>query len=96
MPEPALSETPNCKPSGKDNDRRELPLVDRVAQLLIDIQTELLEDQQYLVLRPQRYQHLMKLALGEDCMADVTHFAPFLPKSSGLDGGATGKCNRIK
>ena len=39
------------------------------------------------------YQQLMKLMLGEDCMANVTHFAPFLPKSSGLDGGVAGKCD---
>jgi hypothetical protein len=41
------------------------------------------------------YRHLMKLVFGEDGMANVTHFAPFLPKSSGFDGCATGKCNRF-
>ena len=45
----------------KDKDRRELPLVDEVAQLLIDIQTELPEGQPYLLLPPQRYQYLMRL-----------------------------------
>jgi integrase len=45
----------------KDKDRREVPLVNRVAQLLIDIQTELPEGQPYLLLPPQRYQHLIQL-----------------------------------
>jgi len=50
----------------KDKDRRELPLVDKVAQLLIDIQTELPEGQPYLLLPPRRYQYLMSLkAKGE-------------------------------
>jgi integrase len=50
----------------KDKDRRELPLVNQVAQLLIDIQTELPEGQPYLLLPPQRYQYLMRLkAKGE-------------------------------
>ena len=45
----------------KDKDRRELPLVDEAAQLLIDIQTELPEGQPYLLLPPQRYRYLMGL-----------------------------------
>jgi len=45
----------------KDKDRREVPLVEWVAQLLIDIQTELPEGQPYLLLSPQRYRHLMIL-----------------------------------
>lgn len=45
----------------KDKDRRELPLVDKVAQLLIDIQTGLPEGQPYLLLPPRRYQYLMSL-----------------------------------
>ena len=50
----------------KDKDRREVPLVDEVAQLLIDIQTELPEGQPYLLLSPQRYRHLTNLkARGE-------------------------------
>ena len=50
----------------KDKDRREVPLVEEVAQLLIDIQTELPEGQPYLLLPPQRYRHLMILkARGE-------------------------------
>jgi len=50
----------------KDKDRRELPLVDKVAQFLIDIQTELPEGQPYLLLPPPRYQYLMSLrARGE-------------------------------
>ena len=50
----------------KDKDRRELPLVDEVTQLLIDIQAEFPEGQPYLLLPPRRYQYLMKLkAKGE-------------------------------
>jgi len=45
----------------KDKDRRELPLVGKMAQMLIDIQTELPEGQPYLLLPPQRYQYLMEL-----------------------------------
>ncbi len=45
----------------KDKDRRELPLVDEVAQLLREIQGMLPKDQTYLLLSPQRYQHLMML-----------------------------------
>ena len=45
----------------KDKDRRELPLVDEVAQLLRDIQATLPKDQPYLLLSPQRYEHLMML-----------------------------------
>jgi integrase len=45
----------------KDKDRRELPLVNQAAQLLIDIQSELPEGQPYLLLPPQRYQYLMRL-----------------------------------
>lgn len=50
----------------KDKDIRELPLVDKAAQLLIDIQTELPECQPYLLLPPRHYQYLMSLkARGE-------------------------------
>jgi integrase len=50
----------------KDKDRREVPRVGEVAQLLIDIQTELPEGQPYLLLPPQRYRHLTSLkARGE-------------------------------
>ena len=50
----------------KDKDRRELPLVDEVAQLLIDIQTVLPEGQPYLLLPLRRYQYLLSLkARGE-------------------------------
>ena len=49
----------------KDKDRREVPLVDEVAQLLIDIQTELPEGQPYLLLSPHRYQHLKALRLKD-------------------------------
>jgi len=45
----------------KDKDRREVPLVDKAAQLLIDIQAELPEGQPYLLLPPRRYQYLMRL-----------------------------------
>ncbi|MFH1613644.1 MAG: tyrosine-type recombinase/integrase [Planctomycetota bacterium] len=47
--------------SVKDKDVRELPLVDKTAQLLIDIQAELPEGQPYLVLPARRYQYLMGL-----------------------------------
>ena len=47
--------------SVKDKDVRELPLVDKAAQLLIDIQAELPEGQPYLLLPPRRYQYLMSL-----------------------------------
>ena len=50
-----------CRAVEKDKDRRELPLVDKVAQLLVDIQTGLPEGQPYLLLPPQCYQYLMKL-----------------------------------
>jgi integrase len=46
----------------KDKDRRELPLIDKAAQLLIDIQTGLPEGQPYLLLTPQRYRYLIKLS----------------------------------
>jgi len=45
----------------KDKDRREVPLTEEAAQLLIDIQTELPEGQPYLLLPPERYQYLMRL-----------------------------------
>ena len=45
----------------KDKDRREVPLIDEVAQLLANIHAELPEGQPYLLLTPQRYQHLMML-----------------------------------
>ncbi len=45
----------------KDKDRREVPLTEEDAQLLIDIQTELPEGQPYLLLSPERYQRLLKL-----------------------------------
>ena len=45
----------------KDKDRREVPLIDKVAQLLIGIQTELPEGQPYLLLPPNRYRYLMAL-----------------------------------
>ena len=47
--------------SVKDKDVRELPLVDKTAQLLIDIQAELPEGQPYLLLPARRYQYLMGL-----------------------------------
>lgn len=46
----------------KDKDRRELPLIDEVAQLLVDIQAELPEGQPYLLLTPERYQYLIRLS----------------------------------
>jgi len=45
----------------KDKDRREVPLVDKAAQMLIDIQTELPEGQPYLLLPARRYRYLMRL-----------------------------------
>jgi integrase len=45
----------------KDKDIRELPLVDKAAELLIDIQTELPDGQPYLLLPSQRYRYLMRL-----------------------------------
>ena len=45
----------------KDKDRREVPLTDEAAQLLVDIHAELPEGQPYLLLSPERYQHLLKL-----------------------------------
>ena len=45
----------------KDKERRELPLVPDVAQLLADIQIDLPDGQPYLLLAPERYQHLLKL-----------------------------------
>ncbi len=47
--------------SVKDKDVRELPLVDKTAQLLIDIQAELPEGQPYLLLPARCYQYLMGL-----------------------------------
>ncbi len=45
----------------KDKERRELPLIDELARLLISIQEALPEGQPYLLLSPQRYASLMKL-----------------------------------
>lgn len=45
----------------KDKDRREGPLTEEVAKLLIDIQTELPDGQPYLLLPPERYRCLLKL-----------------------------------
>ncbi len=45
----------------KDKDRREVPLTEEAAKLLIDIQTELPNGQSYLLLPPERYQRLLKL-----------------------------------
>ena len=45
----------------KDKERRELPLVESVAQLLANIQADLPEMQPYLLLTPERYKHMMKL-----------------------------------
>jgi len=45
----------------KDKERRELPLVDEVADLLIQLQMDLPAGQPYLLLPPPRYHHLMKL-----------------------------------
>ncbi len=46
----------------KDKDRRELPLTDEAAQMLVDIQTELPHGQPYLLLTPERYRYLIKLS----------------------------------
>ena len=45
----------------KDKDRRELPLIEEVAQLLKDIQNDLPSDQPYLLLSPRTYRHVLKL-----------------------------------
>ena len=45
----------------KDKERRELPLVDEVADLLTRLQVDLPEGQPYPLLPPERYQHLMRL-----------------------------------
>ena len=45
----------------KDVERRELPLIDELVQLLVDIQTELPEGQPYILLAPERYQKLLEL-----------------------------------
>jgi len=45
----------------KDKERRELPLIDSVAQLLADIIADLPEGQPYLFLSAQRYEHLLML-----------------------------------
>ena len=45
----------------KDKDRRELPLISELAQLLVDLHAELPQGQPYLLLSPRRYQHLMRL-----------------------------------
>lgn len=49
----------------KDKDRRELPLTAEVAQLLINIQAELLEGYPYLLLPPERYDYLIELSNDE-------------------------------
>ena len=46
----------------KDKERRELPLTDEVAKLLIKIQETLPPGQPYLLLPPDRYQHVIKLS----------------------------------
>jgi len=45
----------------KDKERRELPLIESVAQLLADIITGLPEGQPYLFLSAERYEHLLML-----------------------------------
>ena len=45
----------------KDKERRELPLVDEVADLLTELQVALPDGQPYLLLPPDRYRHLMEL-----------------------------------
>ena len=45
----------------KDKDRREVPLVDKAAKLLIDLQNELPDAQPYLLLPNRRYKYLMGL-----------------------------------
>ena len=55
----------------KDKDRRELPLVDQAAQLLIDIQTELPEGQPYLLLPPRCYRYLMGLKVKGELRYEV-------------------------
>ena len=45
----------------KDKDRRELPLIPEVAQLLADLQLSLPDGQPYLLLRAERYEHLFEL-----------------------------------
>lgn len=45
----------------KDKERRELPLIDSLAQLLADIITRLPEGQPYLFLSPERYDYLLTL-----------------------------------
>ena len=45
----------------KNKDRRELPLIDNLAQLLVDLHVGLPEGQPYLLLSTKRYAHLMEL-----------------------------------
>lgn len=45
----------------KDKERREVPLVEEVAKLLIELQEQVPEGQPYLLLTPERYQHIIKL-----------------------------------
>ena len=49
----------------KDKERRELPLIDSLAQLLADIIAGLPEGQPYLFLTTERYEHLLKLKKSE-------------------------------
>jgi integrase len=82
----------------KDKDRREVPLVDEVAQLLIDIQTELPEGQPYLLLLPHRYRHLVSLkARGEltyeMCQCPDVNFGrnwKLILKKAGIEDAAFG------
>ena len=45
----------------KDKERREVPLVEEVAQILLGLEEEMPEGQPYLLLTPERYQNIMHL-----------------------------------
>ena len=45
----------------KDKDVREVPLIEELAKLLVQLQVELPEGQPYLLIPPQRYQRLIEL-----------------------------------
>ena len=45
----------------KDKERRELPMIEEVAQLLARIQANLPDGQPYLLISPERYQHMIYL-----------------------------------
>ncbi len=49
----------------KDKERREVPLIEEVAQLLIELQETVPEGQPHLLLTPERYRYMMQLKASD-------------------------------